>query len=207
MILIGQYDSPFVRRIGIALTMYGIGFEHKPWSTFREGDKIAPYNPLRRVPVLVLDDGEVLIDSPTMIDYLDGQTDRPLMAQTGAERRRALYLIALATGLADKAVSLFYEQAFHPTPSDLWVDRCRQQITDGLAVLEAERAKLMTPFWFRDQPGHADIAVACTLRFISEAHDGLLDLTACPALKIHHEACEALPVFQAVAQTFSPPGR
>ncbi|GGZ44190.1 glutathione S-transferase family protein [Asticcacaulis endophyticus] len=207
MILIGQYDSPFVRRVGIALTLYGIGFEHKPWSTFRDGDKIAPYNPLRRVPVLVLDDGEALIDSPTMIDYLDEQAAAPLMARSGADRQKALYIMALATGLADKAVSLFYEQAFHPAPSDLWVDRCRQQITDGLAVLEAERLRLTTPFWFGDQPGHADIAVACTLRFISEAHDGLLDFRACPALEAHHQACEALPVFQAVAQTFSPPGR
>jgi glutathione S-transferase len=30
MILIGQYDSPFVRRVGIALTLYGITFEHQP---------------------------------------------------------------------------------------------------------------------------------------------------------------------------------
>lgn len=207
MILIGQYDSPFVRRVGIALTMYGIGFEHRPWSTFRDGDKIAPFNPLRRVPILVLDDGEVLIDSPTMIDYLDAQAHVPLMAKDGTDRRRALYLIALATGLADKAVSLFYEQAFHPTPSDLWVDRCRLQIADGLKVLEAERAKLTTPFWFGDPPGHADIAVACTLRFIAEAHDGLLNFSTYPALQAHHQACEALPVFQAVAQTFSPPGR
>ncbi|WKL57190.1 glutathione S-transferase N-terminal domain-containing protein [Asticcacaulis sp. ZE23SCel15] len=207
MILIGQYDSPFVRRVGIALTLYGIGFEHKPWSTFRDGGKIAPYNPLRRVPVLVLDDGEALIDSPTMIDYLDEQAAAPLMARSGADRQKALYIMALATGLADKAVSLFYEQAFHPAPSDLWVERCQLQIADGLKVLEAERGKLTTPFWFGDQPGHADIAVACMLRFISEAHVGLLDLTACPALGAHHQACEALPVFQAIAQTFSPPGR
>ena len=63
MILIGQYDSPFVRRVGIALTLYGMLFEHKPWSTFGEADKIRPYNPLTRVPTLVLDDGEVLIGS------------------------------------------------------------------------------------------------------------------------------------------------
>ena len=100
MILIGQYDSPFVRRVGLALTLYGIAFEHKPWSTFRDGDKIAPFNPLRRVPVLVLDDGEILIDSPTMIDYLDAQAEAPLMAKDGTDRRRSLYLIALATGLA-----------------------------------------------------------------------------------------------------------
>jgi glutathione S-transferase len=207
MILIGQYDSPFVRRVGIALTLYGIGFEHKPWSTFREGEKIAPYNPLRRVPVLVLDDGEALIDSPTMIDYLDERADAPLMARSGADRQKALYITALATGLADKAVSLFYEQAFHPAPSDLWVERCRQQIADGLAVLEAECLRLTTQFWFGEQPGHADIAVACALRFIAEAHNGLLDFKACPALEAHHQACEALPVFQAIAQTFSPPGR
>ena len=65
MILIGQYDSPFVRRVGIALTLYGMAFEHRPWSVFGDTEKIRPYNPLVRVPTLVLDDGEVLIISTT----------------------------------------------------------------------------------------------------------------------------------------------
>src|SRR3984893_4699173 len=60
MILIGQYDSPFVRRVAIALRLYGIGYEHRPWSTFGDADRIAAFNPLRRVPTLVLDDGESL---------------------------------------------------------------------------------------------------------------------------------------------------
>ena len=55
MMLIGQYDSPFVRRVGIALTTYGLAFEHAPWSTFGDADKIAKHNPLRRVPTLVMD--------------------------------------------------------------------------------------------------------------------------------------------------------
>ena len=55
MILIGQYDSPFVRRVGIALTLYELPFEHRPWSTFGDADKLRPYNPLTRVPTLVLD--------------------------------------------------------------------------------------------------------------------------------------------------------
>src|SRR6201990_2523084 len=71
MFLIRQYDSPFVRRVAIAMRLYGIAYEHKPWSTFGEGDKIAPYNPLRRVPTLVLDDGESLLDSAAILDYLD----------------------------------------------------------------------------------------------------------------------------------------
>ena len=63
MFLIGQYDSPFVRRVAIAMRLYGIAFEHRPWSMFGDAEKIAPYNPLRRVPTLVLDDGEALIES------------------------------------------------------------------------------------------------------------------------------------------------
>jgi glutathione S-transferase len=76
MILIGQYDSPFVRRVAIALDLYGHVFEPRPWSTFGDGDKIAPYNPLRRVPTLVLDDGEALIESTAILDTLDELADR-----------------------------------------------------------------------------------------------------------------------------------
>ena len=62
MILIGQYDSPFVRRVAIAMRLYGMAFEHKPWSVFGDADKIAQYNPLMRVPTLVLNTGEALIE-------------------------------------------------------------------------------------------------------------------------------------------------
>ena len=66
MILIGQFDSPFVRRVGIALRLYALPFEHRPWSTFGDADCLGAYNPLRRVPTLVLDDGEVLIESGSL---------------------------------------------------------------------------------------------------------------------------------------------
>src|SRR3954449_6829265 len=101
MILIGQYDSPFVRRVAIAMRLYGIAFEHRPWSTFGDADKIAPYNPLRRVPTLVLDDGELLIESTAILDHLDETVgaSRAMIAQDGARRRQALKVCALATGL------------------------------------------------------------------------------------------------------------
>jgi len=91
MILIGQFDSPFVRRVGIAMRLYGLAFEHRPWSTFGEGEKIAPFNPLRRVPTLVLDDGEALIESTAILDYLDELvgTEKAMIARAGPERRNA----------------------------------------------------------------------------------------------------------------------
>src|SRR6185437_2588184 len=109
MFLIGQYDSPFVRRVAIAMTLYGIAFEHRPWSTFGDADKIRAYNPLTRVPTLVLDSGEVLIESHLMLDHLDSRVpaERRMFPIAEPARRRALKVAALATGMADKSVSLF----------------------------------------------------------------------------------------------------
>src|SRR6266576_3685340 len=140
MILIGQYDSPFVRRVAIALRLYELSFEHRPWSTFGDGEKIAPYNPLRRVPTLVLGSGEALIESTAILDYLDdliGPEDA-MIAPRGPERSRALKNCALASGLADKAVSLLYERVLRKEQSKIWVARCQAQIGSVLEVLEKE---------------------------------------------------------------------
>jgi len=207
MILIGQYDSPFVRRVGIALVLYGLPFEHRPWSTFADAEKIRPYNPLTRVPTLVLDDGDVLLDSPSILDYLDGRVspERTLFPTSEPARHRAQTVAALATGLADKAVSLFYEQRMHKEVSEAWVARCRAQIAGALAALEADRAARPGPYWFGDRIGHADIAVAAALRFVAEAHPALVSVADYPALAAFAARCEALPAFQQIQQTFIPP--
>ncbi|MGH6961996.1 MAG: glutathione S-transferase family protein [Dongiaceae bacterium] len=207
MILIGQYDSPFVRRVGIALTLYDLPFEHRPWSTFSDAEKIRPYNPLTRVPTLVLDDGAVLIDSHIILDYLDSlvPADRAMFPAGEPARHRALKIATLATGLADKAVSLFYEKRLHRDVSDVWVERCRAQIAAVLAALEADRAGRAGPYWFGDRIGHADIAVAAALRFLAEAHPGLVSLAAYPALAAHAAKLEALPAFQQIQQPFIAP--
>ena len=207
MILIGQYDSPFVRRVAIALRIYGLTYEHRPWSTFGDADRVASFNPLRRVPTLVLDDGEALIESAAILDYLDECVgpDRAMLPSQGVARRQALKVCALATGLGDKAVSLVYERVLHQAISDQWVSRCKTQIAAVLDVLESDRSARRTPFWFNDAIGHADIAVACVLRFVREAHPGLFDPRRWRALDAHAATCEALPQFQAVVQPFIPP--
>jgi glutathione S-transferase len=207
MILIGQYDSPFVRRVGIALRLYGLGYEHRPWSTFGDAELIAPVNPLRRVPTLVLDNGETLIESGAILDHLDelAGPSRALIAARGEARRHALKVCALATGLSDKAVALFYERVLHQAVSDRWVGRCEAQIADVLTVLQTSRAAARTRFWQGDAIGHADIAVACALRHLREVHPGLFDERRWPALAAHAEMCEAMDVFREIAQPFQPP--
>jgi glutathione S-transferase len=206
MILIGQFDSPFVRRVAIAMRVYGLDFEQRPWSVFGDAEKIARYNPLMRVPTLVLDDGEVLIESAAILDALDQMAgaDRAMMPPSGAERRHALKICALATGLADKAVSLGYERLIHKRETEAWVERCLSQIAGVLGELETSRAHQKTEWWFGPSIGHADITVAVALRFLGDAHAGLFDLPeGWPLLAAHAAKCEALPAFLEIQQPFS----
>jgi glutathione S-transferase len=205
MLLIGQFDSPFVRRVGIALRLYALPFEHRPWSVWSNADDVARYNPLRRVPVLVLDDGLSLVESAAILDALDDMVapEQRLIATHGSIRRETLRVCALATGVADKAVSLFYESLLREQPSSVWLERCRTQIGSTLDLLEAERAARTTPHWFGPQLSHADIALGCVLRFVREAHPGVLDDARWPTLTGHAARLEALPVFAEIAQEFT----
>ena len=205
VILIGQYDSPFVRRVAIAMRLYGMPFEHRPWSVFGDADKIAAYNPLMRVPTLVLNTGEALVDSFTILDALDHLAPPALvmMPPAGAERREAMRVCALSTGLADKAVSLVYETVIHKRGTQAWVDRCRSQISGALRELEMSRMRHPTEWWSGKGVGHADVAVGCVLRFLGDAHPGLFDLAdGWPLLAAHAAQCESLEPFQEIQQPF-----
>lgn len=203
MILIGQFDSPFVRRVGIALELYRLPYEHRPWSVFGDGEAVRALNPLMRVPTLVLEDGTVLADSHMMLDYLDNLVETPLFPRAEPGRHRALRVAALACGLAEKAVSLFYERRLHDVTSAVWEARCRAQIGSVLAALEAERPA--TRWWFGPHLGHADIALACAMRFVAEAHPGLIDGAGHPRLAAHARQAEALDVFRRIRQPFVAP--
>lgn len=207
MILIGQYDSPFVRRVGIALTLYGLPFEHRPWSVFGDADLIRPHNPLTRVPVLVLDTGESLIESHMILDHLDSlmPVARRLFPVDGPRRRQALRIAALAQGAGDKAVSLFYELRLHSQVSDVLVARSTRQIAETLAVLDADLAAQQGPYWNGPDPGHADIAIACVHRFLSEAHADRIDLAPYPHLAALSDRLEATAPFRAIFQPFNAP--
>ncbi|MBY0431956.1 MAG: glutathione S-transferase N-terminal domain-containing protein, partial [Rhodospirillales bacterium] len=116
MILVGRYQSPFVRRVAISLRQLGLTYQHKPLSVIDDREAVKAINPLMRVPALMLEDGEVLIDSSAILDYIDERVGpaRALIPPSGPERRKVLRLIALATGIMDKSVSYYQETRFRP---------------------------------------------------------------------------------------------
>lgn len=199
MILVGQYDSPFVRRVAISLRVLGFEYRHDTRSVFADFDDMRRTNPLGRIPSLVLDDGEVLVDSAAILDYLDETVgpQRALVPRSGLPRRRALRVIALATGGIEKAGAANYERLVRPGALRWpdWIERCQTQATGALAALEAE-------VWPHD--GRLDqmqITTGCFLRYVAMTDPGLMPLAQYPVLHALHARCEALPEFQATNPT------
>ena len=98
-------------------------------------------------------------------------------------RHQALKVAALATGLGDMAVSLFYETKLHTATSEVLMTRRSVQIANVLKALDADRAGRKTDYWFGARIGHADIAVAAVLRFMADVHAGQISLADFPALR------------------------
>jgi glutathione S-transferase len=146
----------------------------------------------------------VLVESAAILDYLDGQVPGSitLLPRGGAARREGLRACALASGMADKAVALLYEHVLRTKPmqNTTWAQRCRAQIGDTAALLEAELSAKGTPYWLGSQLSHADVALTCVLRFALEAHTDWLEGLAVPRLRALAAHCESLPQFQAVVQ-------
>ena len=207
MILIGQFDSPFTRRVAITMRLYGLPFEHAPWSVFGDADRIRVYNPLLRVPTLVLEDGTALVDSQAILDHLDGlvEPERRLLPAGGLVRAEAMRICAVAAGIGDKAVALFYELRLHEAPSAFYVERCQRQIRDGLAWLEVAYATRPGPFWSGDRMSQPDITAVSILRHLGEAHPDLGRLDAHPRLAALAARLEATEIFQEIAQPFIAP--
>ena len=208
MILIGMFDSPFVRRVAVSLKLLEIKFDHKNWSVGKDQAQIRKVNPLGRVPTLVLDDGEVLTESAAILDYLDDRVGqgRALLPVTGAARRKALRLMALAIGAAEKGAQQVYENVFRPADKrhPPWAQRLREQMEGALAALEREAAAVEGGNWLIDEGlTQADITVTCAFTYLDEAAG--LDKRKYPALRKHVARCEKMPAFKAVYAPFDAP--
>ncbi len=207
MILIGMFDSPYVRRVAVSLRLLGLDFEHRDWSVGTDFDRIREFNPLGRVPTLVLDDGEVLGESTAILDWLDEivGAERALLPRDGAGRRRSLQIMALATGAADKGVAQLYERAFRPPEKrhEPWVARCRTQMVSALDALDRICADTQATWLLGDRIGQVDITLTAVSTFLHEALE--LDPARYPALTLRTARGEALPAFRAFHRPFFVP--
>lgn len=197
MQLVGQFDSPYVRRVAVSLHLLGLPFTRNIMSVFADAAEMRRVNPLVRIPSLILDDGEVLIDSHAILDHIDEAVgpERALLPRAGAERRRALKIIAHATGAIDKAGAVVYERLLRPAGKvhEPWIDRCRGQLDGALVALDALP---QSPWLLGRRLMQPDVTVAAMLGYLRLRLPEARPAGRYPNLDRLSAACEALPAFR-----------
>jgi len=164
--LISATPSPYARKVRIALAEKGLPFElmtEVPWDRTTSTPK---YNPLEKLPVLILEDGSSVYESSFILQYLELKYPQPPLLPgdvdgTIAARR----LEVLCDGICDAVVLSFFEQMrSEEGRSQHWLDRQRRKIEGGVR----EMARLVGDriFAVGDEFGLGDIAVGTALGYL-----------------------------------------
>lgn len=200
MQLIGMLDSPYVRRVAITLRLLDVDFQHRSLSVFSTYDEFRRVNPLVKAPTLILDDGQVLMDSTLIIDLIEHQNGRSLMPGESTARIRATRLLGLALAAMEKAVQRYYEQQ---RPQDKqhapWQGRVEEQL---LAACDALERDLQTQPLARDEHiDQAGLSIAVAWTFIQLLHAQHIPADRYPTLRdwtVYAESLEAFKAFPPV---------
>ncbi|MDE1183341.1 glutathione S-transferase N-terminal domain-containing protein [Paraburkholderia sp.] len=167
MKLIGSLSSPFVRKARIVLSEKKIDCKLELENVWSPDTAIHTFNPLGKVPCLVMDDGEAVFDSRVICEYVDTLSPvGKLIPPSGRERVEVRCWEALADGMMDAAVLIRLEgtQRTPEQRSDAWIARQRHKIEDGLVAMSHG---LAAKTWCAgNRFSLADIAVGCALGYL-----------------------------------------
>ena len=194
MILRSSPASPFGRKVEIAAKLLGLFDRLKVESadTTDPKDSLRQQNPLGKIPALILDDGTTLFDSRVIAEYLDQLAGGGVIFPRNSARWPVLTQAALADGVMEASLLLVYEKRLRPeaTWSAKWMETQQGKIDRGLAVLEANPPKLVSP------PHIGQIGIACAL--------GYLDLRCAGKWRATHPKLVAwLDTFAAAVPAFA----
>ena len=201
MKLIGIYLSPFVRRVAVSLNILKVPFELEEVFVFGEPEVVRRYNPLVRIPVLVLDDGAKLVESGAILDEIDHMISPELRLTPGNNplRRRVAQTAAIALACAEKAQWAFYEDRVRPAEKvhAPWIDHNDRQVLGGFGQLDAAAAQLDDGGWIAGTPNlsQADVTTTVAYTFAKLARPNLQLAERFPQLARFAERCESLPGF------------
>jgi glutathione S-transferase len=142
MRLIGMLDSPYVRRVAISLEILGVPFEHEAVSVFSTFEKFQSINPVVKAPTLICDNGEVLMDSSLILQFVEATAARgkSLWSSDPLELQHETRAVSLALAACDKSVQIVYERNLRPKEAQYapWLARVTGQLLAAYAALERE---------------------------------------------------------------------
>jgi len=173
MKLIASLTSPYARKVRIALAEKKIEYELVEAAPFAADTTVPSYNPLGKVPILVLDDGTNLYDSRVIVEYLD--TVSPvsrLIPEPNRQRIAVKRWEALADGICDAAAAIVLEGRRPAKQQNReWIDRQRLKIDRGVTELASELGD--KPWCNGEGYSLADIATACALGYLDFRHPAI----------------------------------
>ena len=196
MRLIGMLDSPYVRRVAISLEYLGLPFEHESVSVFSTFDQFHRINPVVKAPTLVCDDGEVLMDSSLILQFIEtaktgGDSSKPggdsLWSRHPEAMQHEMRAVGLALAACEKSVQIVYERNLRPVSAQYepWLARIKAQLLAAYAGLEQQVQQRQAAFL--KARSQASITAAVAWQFTQSMlsaivpaanHAGLVELSA-----------------------------
>jgi glutathione S-transferase len=179
--LVGMLDSPFVRRVAIALVHYQMPFTLNPLSVYSNTERLAAINPLLTVPVLRLENRQIL-DSRRILAWLDKNAAIPLLPCSDHLQEIA----AITDFAALKSGEIYRERILRDVSihSFAMQKRIAGQIYESLALIESkitEAGQLHEKSW---ELSHGSIAIYTAYQFVLEISQAFALLLP-PTPKLH----------------------
>jgi len=197
MQLIGMLDSPYVRRVAISLEYLGVPFEHKAVSVFSTFEEFQSINPVVKAPSLVCDDGEVLMDSSLILQFIEATKSQgnSLWAQSSETMQHEMRAVSLALAACEKSIQIVYERNLRPASAQFepWMERVRSQLLAAYKSLEQE-VVLQKPI-FEVPRSQASITTAVAWQFTQSMLATLVPAKNYPALVALSARMEREPEF------------
>lgn len=166
MKLIGTRTSPYTRKVRVVLAEKRIECAFVEDAPNEPGSRVPQFNPLGKIPVLVMEDGSSLYDSRVIVEYLDCASPMSrLLPDINRERVQVKRWEALADGVCDAVVAIVAEQRRPAVRQEAaWLERQSQKMERGVATMAADLAE--RNWCFGDNYGLADIAVGIALGYL-----------------------------------------
>lgn len=196
MKLLYTINSPYARKVRIVALEKNQSIDLQPVVLADPDCPVKQYNPLAKVPVLILDDGSSLYDSRVIAEYLDDRSDaNKLIPQAALGKISVRRWEALADGVCDAAVAIMLEQRRAESVQDgAWMLKQMDKVRRGLSALNDDLAN--HEWCVGDAFSLADIAVGCMLAYVTMRFAKQIDLALqYPNLHRLHLCLRARPSF------------
>ena len=166
MKLVTSLTSPYGRKVRVVLLEKKIPFQLQIENPWLPDSPVSGLNPLGKVPVLVLEDGESVFDSRVIVEYLDHVSPVAHLIPSELKSRMVVRGVeALADGVTDAAVAVYLEKKRAPElQSSDWLMLQEKTLFRGLEALSEALGE--KPWYLGNSMTLADVACGCTLGYL-----------------------------------------